>query len=133
MPPILLQENAADHKEGWRAKDCAVYLVMAVTVKGRTGEKGATTTNRLVNVGDFFTQQVRLQYATTAVLGQLLAQHVVTIAWSDWQIVAAEELLELGFSNQSVCPTCPAFDCGAHLVMWTLLPAGATRAARPQC
>lgn len=35
-----------------------MYLVMAVTVKGRTGEKGATTTNRLVNISDFFTQQV---------------------------------------------------------------------------
>lgn len=56
---VLLQEHAANPAEGWRAKDCAVYLVMAVTVKGRTGEKGATTTNRLVNVGDFFTQQVR--------------------------------------------------------------------------
>lgn len=54
----LLQENAANPQEGWRAKDCAVYLVMAVTVKGRTGERGATTTNRLVNVGDFLTQQV---------------------------------------------------------------------------
>jgi hypothetical protein len=52
------QENASNPQEGWRAKDCAVYLVMAVTVKGRTGERGATTTNRLVNVGDFFTQQV---------------------------------------------------------------------------
>jgi exportin-2 (importin alpha re-exporter) len=54
-----LQENAADPSKGWRAKDCAVYLVMAVTVKGKTGERGATTTNRLVNISDFFTQQVR--------------------------------------------------------------------------
>jgi hypothetical protein len=58
-----LQEHAANPAEGWRAKDCAVYLVMAVTVKGRTGEKGATSTNRLVNVSDFFTQQVRLRAA----------------------------------------------------------------------
>eukprot|EP00878_Enallax_costatus_P016271 GHUV01017068.1.p1 GENE.GHUV01017068.1~~GHUV01017068.1.p1 ORF type:complete len:703 (+),score=205.92 GHUV01017068.1:410-2518(+) len=54
----LLAEHAADPVKGWRAKDCAVYLVMAVTVKGKTGEKGATTTNRLVNINDFFTQQV---------------------------------------------------------------------------
>eukprot|EP00879_Flechtneria_rotunda_P024675 GHRR01026177.1.p1 GENE.GHRR01026177.1~~GHRR01026177.1.p1 ORF type:complete len:383 (+),score=119.03 GHRR01026177.1:288-1436(+) len=54
----LLQEHAADPVNGWRAKDCAVYLVMAVTVKGKTGERGATTTNRLVNISDFFTQQV---------------------------------------------------------------------------
>lgn len=54
----LLQEYASNTAEGWRAKDCAVYLVMAVTVKGRMGEKGATTLNRLVNISDFFTQQV---------------------------------------------------------------------------
>lgn len=35
-----------------------MYLVMAVTVKGKTGELGATTTNRLVNISDFFAQQV---------------------------------------------------------------------------
>lgn len=35
-----------------------MYLVMAVTVKGRTGAQGATTTNRLVNINDFFTSQV---------------------------------------------------------------------------
>jgi hypothetical protein len=55
---LLLQEHAANPAEGWRAKDCAVYLVMAVTVKGRTGEKGATTTRQLVDVGEFFASQV---------------------------------------------------------------------------
>lgn len=57
--PAPLQEHVADPVKGWRAKDCAVYLVMAVTVRGKTGELGATTTNRLVNISDFFTQQVR--------------------------------------------------------------------------
>lgn len=72
-PPSPVQENASNPQEGWRAKDCAVYLVMAVTVKGRTGERGATTTNRLVNVGDFFTQQVRWH------------THVVNKAWEAQQ------------------------------------------------
>ena len=56
--PLCLQEHAANPAEGWRAKDCAVYLVMAVTIKGRTGAQGATTTNRLVNIDDFFKSQV---------------------------------------------------------------------------
>jgi hypothetical protein len=34
---------------------------MAVTVRGKTGELGATSTNHLVNISDFFTQQVRGQ------------------------------------------------------------------------
>ncbi|KAF8072350.1 hypothetical protein HT031_000009 [Scenedesmus sp. PABB004] len=55
----LLAEHAADRSGcGWRSKDAAVFLVMAVTVKGKTGERGATTTNALVNIGDFFAQQV---------------------------------------------------------------------------
>jgi exportin-2 (importin alpha re-exporter) len=66
---VSLQEHAANPTEGWRAKDCAVYLVMAVTVKGRTGEKGATSTNRLVNVSDFFTQQVRQHAAALSCWG----------------------------------------------------------------
>ena len=54
----LLQEYAANPAQAWRSKDAALYLVLAVAVKGRTGEKGATTTNKLVNVDDFFAQQV---------------------------------------------------------------------------
>lgn len=65
------QEYASNTAEGWRAKDCAVYLVMAVTVKGRMGEKGATTLNRLVNISDFFTQQVRVRHCSQAMGGTL--------------------------------------------------------------
>jgi hypothetical protein len=39
---------------------------MAVTVRGKTGELGATSTNRLVNISDFFTQQVRQQQRAAA-------------------------------------------------------------------
>jgi len=54
----MQQEYAAQPSRAWRSKDCALYLVLAVAVKGRTGERGATTTNKLVNVDDFFAQQV---------------------------------------------------------------------------
>jgi hypothetical protein len=54
----LLGEYAAAPSRAWRSKDAALYLVLAVAVKGRTGERGATTTNKLVNVDEFFTQQV---------------------------------------------------------------------------
>lgn len=66
---VVPQEHAADPAKGWRAKDCAVYLVMAVTVKGKTGELGATTTNRLVNIGDFFTQQVGASCTAAGAVG----------------------------------------------------------------
>jgi exportin-2 (importin alpha re-exporter) len=54
----MLAEYAQSPGANWKAKDCAVYLVVALTVRGKTGERGATTTNQLVSIGDFFMQQV---------------------------------------------------------------------------
>lgn len=59
----LLAEYAAAPSKAWRSKDCALYLVLAVAVKGRTGERGATTTNKLVNVEEFLAAQVQGQGA----------------------------------------------------------------------
>lgn len=52
----MLSEAARAPAANWRAKDCAIYLVMALTVRGKTGASGATTTNELVNLQDFFKQ-----------------------------------------------------------------------------
>ena len=38
----------------WRAKDAAIYLVTALTVKRSATSVGATATNQLVNIVDFF-------------------------------------------------------------------------------
>lgn len=54
----MLREHAANPGQSWKAKDCALYLVTALTVRGRTAAQGATTTNQLVNIPDFFQQQV---------------------------------------------------------------------------
>ena len=54
----LLAECAASPETAWKQKDCAIYLVIALTVRGKSDAKGATTTNDLVNVGDFFAQHV---------------------------------------------------------------------------
>ena len=50
----LLAEHAAAPESAWKQKDCAIYLVIALTVRGKSEAKGATLTNELVNVGDFF-------------------------------------------------------------------------------
>jgi exportin-2 (importin alpha re-exporter) len=51
--------SSADPDGAWRAKDCALALVMALTVRsGRPGERGATQTNPLVPVDEFFAAQV---------------------------------------------------------------------------
>lgn len=54
----MLQQYGQNPDQNWRAKDCAVYLVLALTVRGKTAAQGATTTNQLVNVLDFFNQHI---------------------------------------------------------------------------
>lgn len=54
----MLAEYAQSPDTNWKPKDCAMYLVLALTVRGKTGAQGATTTNQLVNVLDFYQQQV---------------------------------------------------------------------------
>lgn len=63
----MLAEYAANPANNWQAKDCAMYLVLALTVRGKTGAAGATTTNPLVNIGDFYEQQVKPELADRAV------------------------------------------------------------------
>lgn len=63
-----------------------MYLVMAVTVKGKTGELGATTTNRLVNIGDFFTQQVGASRTVSGAVGcqeciNAMVHHIMCVAY----------------------------------------------------
>ena len=54
----LLAEHASNPSQNWKAKDCAMYLVVALAVRGRTAAAGVTSTNQLVNIQDFFSQQV---------------------------------------------------------------------------
>jgi Cse1 len=54
----MLADYAANPAANWKSKDCATYLVVALTVRGRTATAGATATNELVNVLEFFRQQM---------------------------------------------------------------------------
>ena len=49
----LLGQYAANPAANWKAKDAAIYLVIALTLKGSTSRLGATQTNSLVNLADF--------------------------------------------------------------------------------
>jgi len=59
----LLAEAAAAPEAAWRAKDAAIYLVSALAVKGRTAAAGATSTNSLVNLQDFYASHVAPELA----------------------------------------------------------------------
>lgn len=51
----------------WKAKDCAMYLVTALAVKGKTVAAGATSTNALVNIPDFYINHVAPDIAPESV------------------------------------------------------------------
>lgn len=61
----LLAEHASNPAQNWKVKDCAVYLVVALAVRGRTAAAGVTSTNQLVDIQDFFNQQVRSAFASS--------------------------------------------------------------------
>ncbi|KAJ6621313.1 importin alpha re-exporter [Mycena sp. CBHHK59/15] len=59
----LAQYNSATVQDrvegqGWKAKDGAVYLMMAVATRGSTSQQGVTSTNTLVDVVQFFSNHV---------------------------------------------------------------------------
>ena len=53
----LLAEAEAS-PNAWQAKDAAIYLVTALAAKTKTSTAGATTTNELVQLGDFYAAQI---------------------------------------------------------------------------
>uniref|UniRef100_A0A7S2T0L6 Exportin-2 n=1 Tax=Chloropicon primus TaxID=1764295 RepID=A0A7S2T0L6_9CHLO len=55
---VLVQEYSTNPQANWKSKDCAMYLIMALTVRGKTAASGATSTNQLVNIGQFFQEHV---------------------------------------------------------------------------
>jgi hypothetical protein len=62
---LMLQTYASNPNLNWKEKDCAIYLVVALTVRQKTAAQGATATNQLVNIGDFFTTQIEPELKKT--------------------------------------------------------------------
>jgi exportin-2 (importin alpha re-exporter) len=62
---LMLQTYASNPNLNWKEKDCAIYLVVALTVRQKTAAQGATATNQLVNIGDFFTTQIEPELKMT--------------------------------------------------------------------
>eukprot|EP00011_Vannellida_sp_DIVA3-517-6-12_P000534 CAMPEP_0114606120 /NCGR_PEP_ID=MMETSP0168-20121206/1400_1 /TAXON_ID=95228 ORGANISM="Vannella sp., Strain DIVA3 517/6/12" /NCGR_SAMPLE_ID=MMETSP0168 /ASSEMBLY_ACC=CAM_ASM_000044 /LENGTH=964 /DNA_ID=CAMNT_0001816979 /DNA_START=133 /DNA_END=3023 /DNA_ORIENTATION=+ len=54
----LLQQYAADPKANWRQKDVAIYLVIALSATGGNAYLGATKTNALIPIMDFFSNAI---------------------------------------------------------------------------
>lgn len=63
----LLQQYAENPAENWVTKDIALYMVMALAVKGKTAASGATTVNELVDITSFWQQHVISELTTNDV------------------------------------------------------------------
>eukprot|EP00468_Gymnochlora_sp_CCMP2014_P003932 CAMPEP_0167761540 /NCGR_PEP_ID=MMETSP0110_2-20121227/12233_1 /TAXON_ID=629695 /ORGANISM="Gymnochlora sp., Strain CCMP2014" /LENGTH=912 /DNA_ID=CAMNT_0007648243 /DNA_START=155 /DNA_END=2893 /DNA_ORIENTATION=- len=55
---VLLKRYQSNPKENWMQKDIAMYIVMALAIRGKTRAHGATELNSYINVGEFFKNQV---------------------------------------------------------------------------
>lgn len=54
----MLREYSANPSAHWKSKDCAIYLLTALAVRGTTQAQGATKTNDRINICEFFTSHV---------------------------------------------------------------------------
>lgn len=54
----LLQQYASNPTANWFSKDAAIFLVTSLAVRGATREQGTTKVSSLINVSDFFTQNI---------------------------------------------------------------------------
>ncbi len=59
----MLQEYRVNPIGNWKSKDCAIYLAAALTVHGKTMEKGATVTNEFVDIPQFFRSDIQPELA----------------------------------------------------------------------
>ncbi|GHJ89066.1 hypothetical protein NliqN6_5468 [Naganishia liquefaciens] len=53
-----LQQYAGNPAENWKSKDTAIYLLTSIASRGSTQHQGVTSVNALVNVVEFFTNNV---------------------------------------------------------------------------
>ncbi len=54
----LLAQYEQNKEENWKAKDAAMYIIVALSVRGSTRAEGATELNQYVDIGGFFESQV---------------------------------------------------------------------------
>ncbi|XP_050295241.1 exportin-2 [Anthonomus grandis grandis] len=55
---VMLAKYAENPKSNWRNKDAALYLVISLVSRGATQKHGVTQTSQLVDIAQFFQQQI---------------------------------------------------------------------------
>ncbi|XP_062512936.1 exportin-2-like [Corticium candelabrum] len=55
----LLTEYSKSPVANWRSKDAAIYLVTSLATRSKTQKHGTTEASELVNIGEFYTNQIK--------------------------------------------------------------------------
>ncbi|KAJ9479584.1 Importin alpha re-exporter [Pseudozyma hubeiensis] len=61
-----LEQYRADPHANWKQKDTAIYLLTSIASKSSTAQHGVTSTNELVNVVEFFSENVLTDLQSSA-------------------------------------------------------------------
>jgi exportin-2 (importin alpha re-exporter) len=60
----LLKHYGSNPQSNWKAKDAAIYLILAVAIKGKTVKKGVTQINNLVPIQSIFSDCILPEFQT---------------------------------------------------------------------
>jgi exportin-2 (importin alpha re-exporter) len=60
----LLKHYGSNPQANWKSKDAAIYLILAVAIKGKTVKKGVTQINNLVPIQSIFSDCILPEFQT---------------------------------------------------------------------
>ncbi|KAJ5203921.1 Armadillo-like helical [Penicillium cinerascens] len=87
-----LAEYAKDPTSNWKSKDTATYLFSAIAAKGvATSTHGVTSTNNLVSITDFFSQNLASDLVTDAGIHPILKVDAIKYLYNFRSIITKDQ------------------------------------------
>lgn len=91
-----LAEYAKDPASNWKSKDTATYLFSAIAAKGvATASHGVTTTNRLVNITDYFQKHLAADLVAEGGIHPILKVDAIKYLYVFRSIITKEQWQEV--------------------------------------
>eukprot|EP01113_Clastostelium_recurvatum_P047361 TRINITY_DN8430_c0_g1_i3.p1 TRINITY_DN8430_c0_g1~~TRINITY_DN8430_c0_g1_i3.p1 ORF type:complete len:991 (+),score=218.41 TRINITY_DN8430_c0_g1_i3:45-2975(+) len=92
---VLLQQYASNPKDNWWAKSTAIYLVTSLAVRSATTRQGVSSTNELVPIMEFFTNQIVPELQNPAPASLLLKADALKFVTSFRQQLSKDVIMQL--------------------------------------
>ncbi|KAF7419339.1 importin-alpha export receptor [Pleurotus ostreatus] len=90
-----LQEYRSNKEANWRAKDSAIFLLAAVATRGSTTKQGVTSTNALIDIIKFFSENVFEDLQAAAVPHPILQVDAIRFLLTFRNQLTKEQLLSV--------------------------------------